>query len=95
MQKINWVFTTQKANLFKTMGNNTRLAVIQILINNNELSVNDILEYFDKTTQPNLSQHLLKLTNAKILKATRKENYIYYKISNETIKKQLINLLEI
>jgi len=71
------------AETFRVMSAPMRLKIINCLCNE-EKNVGQLLEEID-TTQPNMSQHLNTLFNAKILGRRRDGVQIYYRIINERV----------
>ena len=71
------------AETFRVMSEPMRLKIINCLCNE-EKNVGQLLEEID-TTQPNMSQHLNTLFNAKILGRRREGVQIYYRIINERV----------
>jgi len=71
------------AETFRVMSAPMRLKIINCLCNE-EKNVGQLLEEID-TTQPNMSQHLNTLFNAKILGRRREGVQIYYRIINERV----------
>ena len=71
------------AETFRVMSAPMRLKIINCLCNE-EKNVGQLLEEIN-TTQPNMSQHLNTLFNAKILGRRREGVQIYYRIINERV----------
>ena len=74
------------AEVFKALGDPTRLKIIGLLAKRNSESfcVIDLAEKLGMT-QPAVSQHLKVLKNIKLLEPNRKGNHIYYAINLETM----------
>lgn len=53
--------------IFKALADINRRKIITLLNNNQELSVNQLLKYFDNIGQPTLSNHLSILRKAKLV----------------------------
>nr|WP_235439877.1 metalloregulator ArsR/SmtB family transcription factor [Paenibacillus sp. DMB20] len=70
------------ADLLKLLGDKTRLTIIALLKNREELCVCDIVECLH-TTQPNVSQHLRKLKAADLVRESRRGQWVYYSLSLE------------
>lgn len=72
-------------NIFKALSFETRLKIVVELIEKEECSVNKIAEELN-IPQPNVSQHLATLKNARIIEGFRKGTQIYYKVIDEQTK---------
>jgi ArsR family transcriptional regulator, arsenate/arsenite/antimonite-responsive transcriptional repressor len=77
------------ANLFKLLGDKTRLTIVGIL-KQRECCVCEFLEVFD-TSQPSISQHLRKLKDAGLIKEDRRGQWIYYSVNQ---KNEIYGLVE-
>lgn len=73
------IFTYQ-AKILKALAHSRRLEIVQ-LIQNSEMHVTDIHQMLD-LPQANVSQHLLILKQAKILKIRKDGKQIYYSIAS-------------
>ena len=71
------------AELFKALGDETRLAIVQMLVGK-ELCVCDILDAFDMS-QPAISHHLKILRQAGVVRDTREGKWIYYSLNPTSI----------
>ena len=71
------------AEIFRVMSAPMRLKIISCLCNG-EKNVSELLEEID-TTQPNMSQHLNTLFNARVLGKRREGVQIYYRIINDRV----------
>lgn len=71
------------AELFKALGDETRLAIVQMLVGK-ELCVCDILNAFDMS-QPAISHHLKLLRQAGVVLDAREGKWIYYSLNPATI----------
>lgn len=71
-------------NLFKTLGDENRLRIINLL-RKEELCVCEIEAILD-TTQSNVSRHLTRLRNEKIVIFEKKSQWIYYEINPKFIE---------
>ena len=71
------------AELFKALGDETRLAIVQMLLGK-ELCVCDILDAFDMS-QPAISHHLKILRQAGVVRDTREGKWIYYSLNPTAI----------
>ena len=72
----------EMSDVFKLLGDKTRLTIISLLKRQSELCVCEIVDYL-QTTQPNVSQHLRKLKSAGLVSETRKGQWIYYTLTLE------------
>ncbi|MDF2503116.1 MULTISPECIES: metalloregulator ArsR/SmtB family transcription factor [Clostridium] len=73
--------------VMKALSDETRIRILNIL-RDGELCVCEIEEILD-ITQSNVSRHLTKLTNAKILDYYKIAKYVYYKINENTTSEYL------
>jgi len=71
-------------NLFKTLGDENRLRIINLL-RKGELCVCEI-ENILNTTQSNVSRHLTKLRNENIVSFEKQSQWTYYKINPKFIE---------
>lgn len=85
--------------ILKALSDETRLRILNI-IKEGELCVCDI-ENILKLNQSNASKHLNKLKNSKLILGTKKAQWVYFSLNNETLEnyffiKKIIqnNLLE-
>lgn len=82
-------FLKDMVELFKALGNEVRLKIVQTLVRN-ELNVTQLVKIMG-TSQSSISQHLAVLRKAKILKTRRDSQIIYYSIAcKKTLKIILI-----
>ena len=75
----------RKSDLFKALGDETRLKIVEFLLDG-EKCVCEIFPHV-KRTQSTVSIQLGKLENLGILSSRREGKKIYYKISNEKVKR--------
>ena len=73
------------APIFKAMGDETRLKIIEIL-SCGELCACDILESFE-ITQPTLSYHMKILTECGLVKCRKEGSWMRYSNNNDLIAK--------
>lgn len=71
------------AEIFRVMSAPMRLKIISCLCNG-EKNVSQLLEEID-TTQPNMSQHLNTLYQARVIGRRREGVQIFYKIINDRV----------
>ena len=71
--------------LFKALGDETRLEILGMLASNGaELCVCDIESHF-ALSQPTISHHLRLLREARLISGERRGNWIYYSLTRETL----------
>ena len=75
--------------MLKTISNPTRLAIIDLLLEREQLSVTQIYEALE-ISQSNTSQHLKALEDVGVLGSERRGKSIIYRIENRHVS----NLLE-
>jgi len=69
-----------KAQLFKALGDETRLKILWLLLEEKELSVGDITGIL-LIPQSTVSRHLRYLLNAGLVKDRRERQSVYYRIN--------------
>ncbi|MCF6138634.1 ArsR/SmtB family transcription factor [Pseudalkalibacillus berkeleyi] len=72
---------TEVSQTVKLLGDKTRLTIMGLL-NVRECCVCEFVEII-QMSQPSISQHLRKLRDARLVKETRKGQWIYYSINQE------------
>lgn len=72
--------------LLRSVGNKHRLLVLCLLIENEELTVGQLLEHIN-LSQSALSQHLAKLREEGIVTYRRDAQTLYYRIANSDVEK--------
>jgi len=82
----------ESIKIFKALCNETRLRIVKFLLNG-EKCVCEIVP-FTKKTQSTVSIQLAKLESLGIVKSRRKGRKIYYKLTNEKVRKILRILKE-
>ena len=80
------------AALLRTVGNEQRLLVLCLLIEQREASVGTLLEQVD-LSQSALSQHLARMREEGLIDSTRDAQRILYSIKNDAVH-QLISTLK-
>ena len=73
--------STRLCEIFKALGDPTRLGIMQLLVGK-EMCVCEIIEAFDKS-QPVISHHLKVLKSAGLLSEVREGKWIMYSIQPE------------
>lgn len=74
------------AGLLKVIGNENRLMVLCLLIQNGEMSVSAILEHVG-LSQSALSQHLARMREEGLVSYRRESQALYYRIANPNVEK--------
>lgn len=69
------------ADLFKLLGDKTRLTIMALLYVQS-MCVRDLVEIL-QASQPSVSQHLAKLRSHGLVKETRKGAWVFYSINTE------------
>lgn len=69
----------QLEELFKVLGNDTRIRLLHVLIREKEASVNEIADQLGMSAQA-VSSHLQKLSLSGIVGSRREGTFIYYRI---------------
>lgn len=82
------------ATLLRTVGNEHRLLVLCMLIDQGELSVGELLERVD-LSQSALSQHLAKMRDEGLVSFRREAQTLYYRIENPDVEKLVATLKSI
>ncbi|MEJ2270683.1 MAG: metalloregulator ArsR/SmtB family transcription factor [Desulfobulbaceae bacterium] len=82
------------AQIFKALGDETRLRIMALLVNDQELCVCDIMAALEMP-QSTISRHLSYLRNAGLVDDRRQGIWMYYRINKEGITQaaDLFNLL--
>lgn len=70
--------------IFKVLGDPTRLRIIQMLAENGEVCVCRIVEELGMN-QPAISQHMAKLKQVKLLHSRKQGQWIHYSLNVETV----------
>jgi ArsR family transcriptional regulator len=73
------------AEVFKALGDPTRLKIISLMTSSKNLCVNVIAERIGMS-QPAISQHLKILKNAGILDAQKIGSHVHYSINKQKVK---------
>jgi DNA-binding transcriptional ArsR family regulator len=81
------------ADIFKALGDDTRLQIMALLIQHGELCVCDI-ENVLEATQSKTSRHLRYLANAGLVTHRREGTWAYYRLSDDAPVKRIRNLLK-
>ncbi|RUA27371.1 MAG: transcriptional regulator [Bacteroidetes bacterium] len=81
------------AKVLKAVANHNRLRIVQLLLDNGEMTVNEICEKLGDCEQSLLSHHLAALKEAEVLSSRRDGRKIYYSSAKKEIK-NLLNCIE-
>lgn len=71
--------------ILKALSDETRIRILNLL-KYGELCVCEI-ESLLNITQSNASRHLTRLNNSKLIVGTKKQQFVYYKLNEETMEK--------
>lgn len=69
----------QLEELFKVLGNDTRIRLLHVLVRERETSVNEIADQLGMSAQA-VSSHLQKLSLSGIVGSRREGTFIYYRV---------------
>ena len=84
--------SSRVSTVIKAMSNTQRLEILSHLINGRERSVSELGAILKTLSQSSLSQHLGRMRRAKILKARRDSQMVYYSIDDNNVQ-QIMELL--
>lgn len=76
----------QAAAFLRTVGNEHRLLVLCLLIENKEMGVGELLKYVS-LSQSALSQHLAKMREEGLVAHRRESQMLYYRIADPNVEK--------
>lgn len=79
------------AKVFKSLGDETRIAIVNFLIGKKELSCQEISKHF-KLSQPTLSHHFNKLVDASIVKIKKVGTGNFYTINKKFLAQLSSNI---
>ena len=79
------IFVKTTAQLFKALGDETRLRIMALLVNDQELCVCDIMAALE-LPQSTVSRHLSYLRNTGLVDDRRQGVWMYYKINRKKIE---------
>ena len=83
---------SRATTIMKAMSNSQRLQILSHLINGEERSVKELEDMIQTLSQSALSQHLGRLRRAKILKARRHSQMVYYSIYDQNVQDIMVLL---
>ena len=83
------------SQLMKAMGEETRLRILNLLLQQRPMTTSD-LEFILDFTQTKTSRHIAYLKNAGILSASKKDQWVLYSIKEEVIDiiSQILSFVE-
>jgi DNA-binding transcriptional ArsR family regulator len=93
--KLYWKEIISTADALHLLGNNTRISILKIILENGEITPTEMLKILEKTSTSFLSNHLYKLTKSKILKSRRDATKVYYDFKSPEIRQKIITLFDI
>ena len=73
------------SQLFKSLGDESRIRILNLLLEYKELSITDLEQILD-FSQTKTSRHLIYLKNSGILKSHKKDQWSFYTINPEVIE---------
>jgi len=73
------------AQIFKALGDETRLRIMALLVNDQELCVCDIMSALEMP-QSTISRHLSYLRNAGLVDDRRQGVWMYYKVNRDKLR---------
>lgn len=73
------------ADLFKVFGDSTRIRILCVLMDREELSVSDLADGLDMT-QSAISHQLRTLKQSKLVKSRRDGKQVYYSLDDEHVR---------
>lgn len=82
-----------KISLFKALGDRTRLAMLEALHDNGEMSVSELTDAVGQE-QSLVSHHLACLRNCGLVRARREGRRVHYRLNGEDRVAELLDLAE-
>lgn len=76
--------TASSVDFCRALADDTRQAILQLLLKQGELCVSDIVAAFNKS-QPTISHHLSILQTTGLLRARRAGKLIYYSVDRDNL----------
>ena len=70
--------------MFQALGDRTRLRILELLRENQELCVSDIAKHFEMS-QPSISHHLDVLKRAGLVEREKRGREVYYRFDRDAI----------
>lgn len=86
---------TYGTQIFKSFADESRVRIIHLLYNNEELSISDLESILD-FTQTKTSRHLSYLKNSGLVNAAKKDQWVLYSLKDEVydMVAQIFNFLQ-
>lgn len=78
----------ENASILKLLGDKTRLSILGLL-QNKDCCVCEFVEIFEMS-QPAISQHMRKLKEAGLVNETRKSQWIFYSLNQQSVNFPLV-----
>lgn len=79
--------------IFKALGDPTRLRIVEMLASNGEMCVCKIMEQLGMT-QPAVSHHLAKLKNVGLVRARKEGQWKHYSLCRDTLWEQVCGFVQ-
>jgi len=76
----------EAVKVYKALGEPTRLKIVQLLLEHEELSCTDIIEHINVTACSTLSHHIRTLTDCGLLELRKEGTYHIYRLQVDTLK---------
>ncbi len=74
------------ANIYKALGEPTRLQIVQLLARNKELSCTELSEHLNANTCSTLSHHLKLLTDCGLIRLRKEGTYHIYSLQLDEVR---------
>ncbi len=86
---------TYGTQIFKSFADESRVRIIHLLYNNEELSISDLESILD-FTQTKTSRHISYLKNSGLVNASKKDQWVLYSLKDEVydMVAQIFNFLQ-
>ncbi|MEQ8548928.1 MAG: metalloregulator ArsR/SmtB family transcription factor [Cyclobacteriaceae bacterium] len=86
---------TYGTQIFKSFADESRVRILHLLYNNDELSISDLESILD-FTQTKTSRHLSYLKNSGLVNASKKDQWVLYSLKDEVydMVAQIFNFLQ-
>jgi len=86
-------FVAAVEDIFKALGDPTRIQILRMLARNGEMCVCKIMEELSMT-QPAVSHHLSKLKNAGLVHHRKQGQWIYYSLCCATLTDEVLSFAQ-
>ena len=80
-------------DIFKALGDPTRIRILRMLARNGEMCVCKIMEELEMT-QPAVSHHLSKLKNAGLVHPRKQGQWVHYSLCCSTLSDEVLGFAE-